>query len=496
MPTLNKFFLAAIILGIILSATSVLYGNITFHVDIARDFLLLQELVDKGDFSLIGPRAAGIDGLFHGPLWMYLNAPAYYVGGGNPVVVGWFWILLSIITICSIYWVGKKLYGKTEGLAAAALFSTISYDVNRGLYNPYGAVMIAPFFFYTLLSYIRTKKNLYLLLTYFLIGLLIQFQLAFGIPMLILSLFLTSRIIFQNQLYIQLSSYFIILIPLATHILFELRNNFLQIRSVLAYLHTAKASDLTFAQQIMEYFRAVATGVVITRMPHPYEWISGLVLLLIILLAYKYKSNKELNLFLYLYIGFWVIAYLFKGKLQSYYAWPFVPLVFLLLASLKNAMEKNTWLALISLLIFWHIALGIIDANDIMQNPQNGGWIVNKAMAHNIFASTNQDFGYYIFTPELFGYSPRYAMDYMQKQSSHKAFPFEKKKTTFLIIDPPVKNNIVQDMTWWKKSEVGISKKPVSTNKFGNYIIEKYELSEEEIAVPSNPNLIHDVHFR
>jgi 4-amino-4-deoxy-L-arabinose transferase-like glycosyltransferase len=122
MPTLNKFFLAAIILGIILSATSVLYGNITFHVDIARDFLLLQELVDKGDFSLIGPRAAGIDGLFHGPLWMYLNAPAYYVGGGNPVVVGWFWILLSIITICSIYWVGKKLYGKTEGLAAAALF--------------------------------------------------------------------------------------------------------------------------------------------------------------------------------------------------------------------------------------------------------------------------------------------------------------------------------------------------------------------------------------
>ncbi|KXK09954.1 MAG: hypothetical protein UZ22_OP11002000945 [Microgenomates bacterium OLB23] len=117
-------------------------------------------------------------------------------------------------------------------------------------------------------------------------------------------------------------------------------------------------------------------------------------------------------------------------------------------------------------------------------------------MARTIFLHTNEDFGYYIYSPELFGYSPRYAMEYVQKEFRHKAIPFEKKPTTYLIMIPSLHNGVAEDMTWWKTEEVRIATSAASVHKIGSYVVEKYILSPEDIAVMSNPLLIQDIHFR
>src|SRR3989338_3294329 len=98
-----------ILFNIILASRWILDGNIFFHTDIARDFLLLEDLADNKNLTLIGPRSGAIPGLFHGPLWLYLNLSAFFLGGRNPVVVGWFWVLLYILSIGITYYVGKRL---------------------------------------------------------------------------------------------------------------------------------------------------------------------------------------------------------------------------------------------------------------------------------------------------------------------------------------------------------------------------------------------------
>ena len=85
-------FFILVLSSLVMATWYVLHGDILFSTDIARDFSLLDEARQKG-IVLIGPRASGV-GLFHGPLWLYLNFPAFIIGNGNPIIVGWFWILL------------------------------------------------------------------------------------------------------------------------------------------------------------------------------------------------------------------------------------------------------------------------------------------------------------------------------------------------------------------------------------------------------------------
>ncbi|MEK7450632.1 MAG: hypothetical protein AAB662_01690, partial [Patescibacteria group bacterium] len=93
MKKLLYFFLFLLTLSnVYLSSSLVRHGEVNFPSDVARDFLLFAEM-DQKKIVFIGPRSS-TNNLFHGPLWTYMNYPAYVIGNGNPVVVAWFWIFL------------------------------------------------------------------------------------------------------------------------------------------------------------------------------------------------------------------------------------------------------------------------------------------------------------------------------------------------------------------------------------------------------------------
>src|SRR5947208_2555439 len=110
-----------ILYNLYLCCISVLNGEVNFFNDVARDFLLLQEL-DYKKIVFIGPRS-NTTGLFHGPLWTYINYPAYLLGHGNPVVVAWFWILLTIVFLIVSFFIAKKLFGTFPALVYSLLLS-------------------------------------------------------------------------------------------------------------------------------------------------------------------------------------------------------------------------------------------------------------------------------------------------------------------------------------------------------------------------------------
>lgn len=504
---LKLLFLVIIAISTFYASWFALHGDIVFHTDIARDFLLIEDIVKNKPITLIGPRSGGIPGVFHGPLWTYLNAPAFILGGGNPAIVGWFWVLLYAVNVYIIYKVGKSMFNQETGLIAAALTSTITAFSVPGFFNPFGAVMAAPVFFYFFYKYVRNKNVKDLLISLFTLGLVIQFQMAFGVPILVLLLPVLIFLIIKNKKFSHLSALLILLIPLSTFILFDLKHQFLQTKSVINYVtgkeNTGKV-DRSFSDVLNSRVKSIMNDGpgFITK---DNQWLFYLFMLLSATALYKvytdkkYKDKKSFYLLLfYFYIGYWLMTVLYKGVMWGYYYWPFLSLVTLFSASFYNVINKK--FILVVFLVFAIFNLYTEYKRNFKPvayfGSDGSSWLFHYNSAKKIFTDAPSEFGYYIFTADQFGYSSRYAMDYAQSQNVKKAFPYEKKTITYLMIAPS--NNPTIDDGWWKKEKVKINRNPERIFNFpnSNFRIEKYQLTAEEVEDKSDDNLIHTLIFR
>jgi hypothetical protein len=149
----------------------------------------------------------------------------------------------------------------------------------------------------------------------------------------------------------------------------------------------------------------------------------------------------------------------------------------------------------------------ILSYNPNAESQDTATWKFNYNVAKRVFNSSEDEFGYYIFTPDLYGYSPRYAMNYYQKtHPNKKSFPYNKKIITYLLIAPPPEYGKDPNSLWyqkninsnsWKLGDVRIDKQPESSINYPNgFKIERYELSDTDISIRSNPYLIQSIFFR
>lgn len=434
--------LLLIIFNILLASRWVIDGNIFFHTDIARDFLLIEDIVDNKHLTLIGPRSGAIPGLFHGPLWLYLNLPAFMLGGGNPVYVGWFWVILYIVSLGIIYYVGKRIFDKTIGILSALLLSVVTIPMVKTLFNPFGALMLFPLYFYFLINYLQVKKMKILAFAIFILGLIIQFQMAFGVPIGILTFFYLIYVWYKNKKLFHMASLLVLVLPLSSHLLFEIRNNFLQTKSVLNYIAGTESHgklNLNFFQLIgVRVSEMVKDGLGVLAQNNVYITVFILLTLgFAFFKVFKSKTQKGEVYFLaaYFYLGFWLMSLFFKGQVWNYYYIPFIPLLILILVGAKNYMNRWVFYLLFSLIYFVNIQPAIKDVLIYNPNPSEqdvSTWKFNQLVAQKVFDGSEKEFGYFIFTPDLYGYSPRYALNYYQKQNLQKKYtPI--KRSTLLI---------------------------------------------------------------
>src|SRR3989304_9348625 len=89
-----------------------------FWYDQGRDALIIWKLWHEGKFFLIGP-VTGLAGIFLGPLYYYLIAPLYLIGGGNPIYPVVFLAFLSTIAIFLLYFLGRQMHSREAGIFAA-----------------------------------------------------------------------------------------------------------------------------------------------------------------------------------------------------------------------------------------------------------------------------------------------------------------------------------------------------------------------------------------
>lgn len=489
---------AFLIFIILLSSWWVINGDIQFQTDIARDFLLIEDIVKTKKPTLIGPRS-GVPGIFHGPIWFYLNLPVFILVKGNPVGVGWFWVFLSILSIASIYYIGKKLFNEKTALFASLLLGVFSISYTNGLFNPFGAVILSPIFFYLFLKYLKTVRVFYLLLSLFTLGMIIQFQIAFGGPILILTIIYLLPFLIKKKKLHHLSALAVLLIPLSTYILFEIRHNFLQLNSIINYVTLKQtAGELGFQQVIAARIKgAFLDGFHMTPLINSYFTLP--ITALFTWLLFKLKKNNfpyrnNYLLFFYFYFGFWTITLAYKGVVWNYYYLPFLPVMLLVLASTINFINKKLFFVFFLYIFLINLFFGIQAIK-----TAGSGWKFYQKLAKDIYKDANkQEFGYYVYTPDLFAYSEKYALNYTQQEFPEtKSYPYQKKSLTYVIIAPPPKDKPWLDGEWWRNNQVKINSKENKVIKYSNgFIVEKYLLNKEELKIPSDPNLIQDLTFR
>ncbi len=500
--------IALVLIGIniILNAWTVFHKDIIYNSDIARDFLLFNEITQK-KIILIGPRADGIQGLFHGPLWLYLNYPAYIIGHGNPLVVGWFWFFLTLIFLLVSFIIATKLFNKSVGILYVTLLSSVMIYHSNGLFNPDGAMFLLPLFLFFFSSYYKFKRLSYLAISLLLVGLMIQFQMAIGIPFLILSTLLTLYLIIRNRKYFHTLAFLIVLLPLSTFILFDLRHNFEQLHSIINSF-----SGHTSAPQFSFYNRLSNRIELMTFQLFFFQGqLSALNLLLSYIIAFflgkrisaKADQYRYLYLlFIYFYLGFYTISLLQNGNLLSFFIYPLLTLLFLLFSSNLLYHEKKFFIALIIIIPILQLISSISYISETTNNINrvDTSWQFQHNIALKIFTSNDTSFGYLIYAPDVFGYKQKYAYEYTKSEYPNKnATLFQKQRITYVVVEPipSSRTDLAHDYDNWKKDKVTFEGKLLSSYTYPNsYKIEKYLLTGKEIAAPIDPALLDIIHFR
>lgn len=504
MPKIIKYFLYIIIfISFLFCLWLPLHNELIIQTDIARDFLLLEETVQKRTPPLIGAHS-GISGIYHGPLWIYINLPAFILGGGNPAVTGLFWVLLYTIALFFVFYTAKKLFSLKIALMSTALYAMISVQEINNLSNPYGALMLFPLFFYLFYRYITNCKFTTLLFSIFILGIIIQFQMAFGIPILILTFLFLCVFLVKKRKLIHLSSFFMIFLTQSTLIFFELRHDFLQARSLISYINPQERNILsrinlnTILNQIIKSYTEGLIFFTKNNLFLNLIFLVSVIISLIYILRKKNLPDKLLYLlFSYFYLGYWFIMIFYRGQVWIYYHWAFIPVLIILFCSGYQIINKKIFYLLFFLFVSILLVQQInrfVERNNYMGVSQ-ASWLFFKSSAAKVYKDTKSDFGYYVICDDQLGYQAKYAFHYMQKFFKNKAFAYQKKEHTYAYIISSSDSGY--NPANFVKQRIKIESPPVKIMKFKNGIqINKYYLAGQDLKIPSDPNLLNSLIFR
>jgi hypothetical protein len=490
-----------ILINSLLASYHLFFGELLFHTDIARDFLLMEDMVINRKLDLIGPRAGGIPGMFFGPIWYWITLPIFIIGKGNPVVISFFWYLLVLLLIIIVYFVAKKIFGKEVGFISLVLISFYMPDLAHGFTQSFGSLLLSPIIFFLLYRFYTTKKIRYFVLGLLTIGFTFQFQPAFAMLILLITFILSIAFLIKIKKIHYLLAYAILLIPFSTYIVFELRHNFLELRAFSDFLFSSNnPHKIDFTSLLMNRINGFFSRLNILENDQ-ILWQSILFFLINIFIVYKASKDavrgKSFYLIFYIYyLLFWVSSLAFKGEVWDVYHWAFLPPTIIIFASLFNLINKKLFYVIFTAVCLYLSVSNYMSISYWINNfsgKDESSWLLNYKVAKYVFADSGEDFGYFIYTASDYGYRMSYSMDYAQKIYPEKGYHCRKMKTTYLIYYPDIPQN---DSDYWKNKKVNITSKPEKTKKFENIIIEKYNLNEKEILTSQDPNLLCSLIFR
>lgn len=495
---LFPLFLLTIGVTILFASWSVMHGDINFISDVARDMFLFEEIIDK-KIMLIGPRAS-VGGLFHGPLWSYVTLPGFLLGHGNPVVVGWYWIFLISLALIAWYAVMKQMFGKPTAMLSVLLTSLYYVFHSNSLFNPDGATFLIPIFFFFFVRYTETIKVVYLFYAIVLLGAIIQFQMAIGVPFFLLSLPIVIVLAFYHKKPLHTLTYLALPILLGNFILFDLRHEHILIKNALRHLGTHDSAS-TLTSLFWDRVTYLYSRIEFLRYGPPNGQIYGSILFILFLVIQLIQNvhRKKYLLFLYFFLGYFALSLLNRYNLLTHYVSPLVPFVFLIFCSFATSKFSKAFYVLFAIVYGLNIigAYNYIASLNRFIGYDQYSWKAMYEATSSLAKQESEPYGYFVYAPDIVGYGPRYAMHYANKMHGGRGLAFEKKPITYLFIEPAARNNPFTSNDKWKRDQIHITSIPTLSQSFYcGYSYERHILSDEEQKQPFDPGVNPGLHYR
>lgn len=360
------FFLSLILIGALfvrLYRIDTIFG---FYFDQGRDAKIIWDLWHSGKLFLVGP-VTGLEGVFLGPVFYYLIAPFYLIGGGNPVYPAVFIGILTTLGVFFVYLLGFKAHGRQAGIIAACIFAFSYFLVyyGRWLANPAPILFISPLLYFSLLKITNREGEIWWVAATFLIALSLQFELAsafFYIPAFMIFIFWQRKNLPKPKIIVfSAITFFIIFIP---QIIFNFKHDNILINAIGRALKDKKEINLTLWEFIkfrFDFYYKALTSVVF---PQKQNIFNLFLLGAIGIYAANAKKLLRSNFFMIslIFLIAPVIGLLFfranDAKVYDYYLIGyFVPFIILFSIALSYLTKK--WLGIIFLVLFFAVFLQV-----------------------------------------------------------------------------------------------------------------------------------------
>ncbi len=220
--------------------------HLNFSGDQATFSTTALEIWREKKLVLIGPPISinlGGRQIFQGPLIYYFQLLFLLLGNFDPIKASYLFTIFCAIMIVPLYYGAKNLVNSTAAIILVSLYTFAPYYINfsRFLWNPTFQFSLTPLLIF-LMGLYHTRKNKWVFLAIsILLGAMLQFhyQFVLAIGALFIYYFLIKRI--------KISNIFLFVaglgIGFSSLILFELRNGFYNINTLLLFLSNLDAID-------------------------------------------------------------------------------------------------------------------------------------------------------------------------------------------------------------------------------------------------------------
>ena len=319
-------------------------GTIPFAFDHGKDSLATMYMVVTRSPAFIGPWTS-IPGLYNGPGWYYLLAPALWIAGFNPVASV---AVMTVLVLIQIY-LASKYFGWFEALIIATAPFWIHISISA--WNPFPMTLVSLLMLRTLFQIMEKKEVTRKQAGW--LGLLTGIGFYFSAAFAIYYPFIFGSIFWLKRCKVSLASIgwaaVGVIVPFLPQLAFEVKHNFVETRAVLAYFAQGESHVLSY-EKVVLVIRTVlgetqnAVLPALAGMLEPVHKVIQLLLIgaLICIAVIQYKKSAELRDRVVLTVIFTtipIIGYFFL-HFNVWYIYAIMPVWVLLVAEVLRRAPK------------------------------------------------------------------------------------------------------------------------------------------------------------
>lgn len=399
----------------------ILRDSVPFAYDMGRDLLWAKDISFYHIPTLIGP-AASIWGVYFQPFWYYFLSIPLLVTHGDPLSAVYATAAMVLLAGFLAFILFKKYLPKTYifVLTILLLFSANLINISTFAFHanllPVLTLLTTYFIFLS-----KVKNPLYFSLAALATSLMFSADPAPAAAFTIVLIFFFFHLKICKVPKAITSSFILYFVPFIPQILFELRNSFIQTKSLLAYFHGNNPSlsgQLPLLERIPNrisvYFDFIKANFA------PQNLLAFGLIIFTVFGIYKFLKNKTLthssnlltlfriNLYIFA-ITFLVNTFLVNVEIKNWYLYGLAVNVALLITFALIGIKSKIFTIMFLIIFLLSNLLPFASNEKIFNTKHDPAQLLNQQKATDLIYKDNQKpFSVYIYTPTIYDLNYQY----------------------------------------------------------------------------------------